>query len=698
MGAGFVRFAELELGVLVEIMRVGFHLIICCLKKEVKIVSQKSHKPFHSASKKMFLPLHLLWLSVIISTATSAQFNTHYCGAGFDKTSYKNTSYYMNLIQVLDSLASEFIINDIKFLYNSSGNHPDMAYALYLCREDVLPNDCHNCLLLARDDLKKTCQSSKDAVYWKDDCMLRYANYSIFSMMNSSATLFMTECNKSNISEETSEQSRFWEDATGFMSGLARKAAYDPKTKLAYSDKSYSNNEKIYGYVQCTPDLSGVDCGRCLQVSVGRLGDYCNGKQGARVLTPSCNVRFETYKFLRFSPGKKKLSTSIIAAIVATVGFLIVIVGMYHVFMRKKRRGVTFNEMENKTDESEIITEQSLQFELSAIKAATNNFSIHNKIGEGGFGGVYKGFLGNGQEIAVKRLSKGSGQGAVEFKNEVVLLAKLQHRNLVRLLGFCLEADEKILIYEYVPNHSLDYFLFDPTKQAQVDWSTRYKIIGGIAKGILYLHEDSRLRIIHRDLKASNILLDGEMNPKISDFGMARIFGRNQIEGKTNRIVGTFGYMSPEYAMHGNFSVKSDVFSFGVLVLEIISGLRNIRVTECGHMDLLCHAWDKWKNGEPLNILDSNLIENCSKNEVIRCINIALLSVQEDAELRPSMASIVSMLNSYSVTLPLPQSPPFVSHSRARRMTSTSLEPKSSLSTSTVWETDASLITEVHAR
>ncbi|XP_040362400.1 G-type lectin S-receptor-like serine/threonine-protein kinase RKS1 isoform X3 [Rosa chinensis] len=189
-------------------------------------------------------------------------------------------------------------------------------------------------------------------------------------------------------------------------------------------------------------------------------------------------------------------------------------------------------------DDSRINSELLL-FHLNTVATATNNFSIENKLGEGGFGSVYKGILYDGKEIAVKRLSKFSGQGVEEFKNEVLLIAKLQHRNLVKILGCCFEEEEKILIYEYLPNKSLDSFIFNEPRRALLSWKRRFEIILGIARGLLYLHEDSRLRIIHRDLKASNVLLDNSLNPKIADFGMARIFRGEQTEANTNRVVGT---------------------------------------------------------------------------------------------------------------------------------------------------------------
>ncbi|XP_028800244.1 G-type lectin S-receptor-like serine/threonine-protein kinase At4g27290 [Neltuma alba] len=312
-------------------------------------------------------------------------------------------------------------------------------------------------------------------------------------------------------------------------------------------------------------------------------------------------------------------------------------------------------------------------YDLSVVASATNDFSTDNKLGEGGFGPVYKGILANGQEIAVKRLSQRSGQGLKEFKNEVVLCAKLQHRNLVKVLGCCIQGEEKMLIYEYMPNKSLDSFIFRSTAQSELlDWPKRYNIICGIARGILYLHQDSRLRIIHRDLKASNVLLDNELTPKISDFGMARIFGGDQVEGNTRRVAGTFGYMAPEYAFDGLFSVKSDVFSFGILVLEIVSGIKNRRLSLPNeNINLIGHAWRLWKEEIPLELIDINLRHSVVESEALRCINIGLLCVQHHPDDRPDMASIVLMLSS-EIALPWPKEPGFLMKNISVKATSSS--------------------------
>ncbi|CAL5405728.1 unnamed protein product [Camellia sinensis] len=298
-------------------------------------------------------------------------------------------------------------------------------------------------------------------------------------------------------------------------------------------------------------------------------------------------------------------------------------------------------------------------FDLATIMNATSNFSVSNKLGEGGFGTVYKGTLEGGQQIAVKWLSRNSRQGIDEFKNEVICIAKLQHRNLVKLLGCYIQREEKILIYEYMPNKSLDSFIFYPIRCTILDWPKRFHIINGIARGLLYLHQDSRLRIIHRDLKVSNVLLDIVMNPKISDFGMGRTFKGDETEANTNRVVGTYGYMSPEYAVDGHFSVKSDVFSFGVLVLEIVSGKRNRGFFHPDHnLNLLGQAWMVYKEGKSLDLLDEAVRDHCHVSEVLRSIHVGLLCVQQSPKDRPTMSSVVLMLGSEGA-LPCSKQPGF---------------------------------------
>ncbi|GMI77545.1 cysteine-rich RLK (RECEPTOR-like protein kinase) 10 [Hibiscus trionum] len=655
---------------------------------------------------KLF-PLAIV-LSLLSPTAEAQQVTYLYHDCPNTTTFSRNSTYQANRDALLSSLSSNGTRGD-GFYNTTSGRGADTVYGLFLCRGDVSTSVCQSCATFAVDDISRRCPVETTAVIWYDECLVRYSNQSIFSSVAEAPAIVLA--NTQNITD----QDRFNQQLQATMDDAATQAANATPgaKKFAIGEANFSTFQTLYTLAQCTPDLSTMDCDRCLQFAMGNLP---TGVRGGRLLTPSCNVRYEIYRFYnqtavappppppatpRTPPpgGNGRRTWQIIVAVIAPI--IVAILFLFLACCLLKRRARKKSEhVQAENGGCDITTVDSLQYDFTTIETATDNFSDANKLGEGGFGEVYKGVLPNLQEIAVKRLSRGSGQGAVEFKNEVVLVAKLQHRNLVRLLGFCLEGEEKILIYEYVPNKSLDYFVYDPVKQEQLDWSRRYKIIGGIARGILYLHEDSRLRIIHRDLKASNVLLDGDMNPKISDFGMARIFGGDQTQGTTRRVVGTYGYMSPEYAMHGQFSVKSDAYSFGVLVLEIISGQKNSNFYETdGAQDLISYAWKLWKDDRPLELLNPVLRDNYSRNEVIRCIQLGLLCVQEDPADRPTMATVVLTLNSYSVTLSMPKEPAFVLHSKSEgRMPYKGLESDQSTSRSAPWSINDVSITELDPR
>ncbi|RIA04733.1 hypothetical protein BRARA_K01001 [Brassica rapa] len=304
---------------------------------------------------------------------------------------------------------------------------------------------------------------------------------------------------------------------------------------------------------------------------------------------------------------------------------------------------------------------QCVPMELVKVVKATENFSDCNKIGKGGYGIVYKGILPDGQAIAAKRLLVRSAHGIEGFTNEVNLIASVQHVNLVQLLGYCFEGEEMILLFELMENSSLDTYIFDKTKSYKIDWEKRWDITNGIARGLLYLHQDSRYRILHRDLKPSNILLDKDMVPKISDFGMAKLFARDETEAtSTTNMVGTFGYMPPEYAIDRICSVKSDVFSFGVLLLEIIAGKRNNEFLYYNEESLLFYIWKLWLEGKGLDIVDPVIVDSSSTfrpSEVLRCIHIGLLCVQESKDNRPLMSSVMLMLTSDKTEMNQPERP-----------------------------------------
>ncbi|OEL30997.1 Cysteine-rich receptor-like protein kinase 19 [Dichanthelium oligosanthes] len=584
-----------------------------------------------------------------------------FCG---DSTFKANSTYQAHLNLVAATLPKNVSESPDFFATAVVGTVPEQLWAMGLCRGDVNATTCFSCLSQAFLDLPNDCSYNKDAVIYYDPCMLRYSNNQLLPEDDNSGLTYTINGNV-NV---TSEQGRFNRLVAVLVNATADYAAYNSTRRFATGEANFDQEyPKVYSLAQCKPGLAPAVCRNCLAVLISESLDSLTNNIGGRMLWINCNYRYDTEPFFN-GPAMVHLASTSGAPVAAPASAPAVPPTFGTPAAAGAKDPVYSTEL---TEEEDMEMVNSMIIDVAILRAATGDFDESNKLGEGGFGAVYKvGVLPDGDEIAVKRLSQSSTQGVEELKNELALVAKLKHKNLVRLVGICLEQLERLLVYEFVPNRSLDLILFDTEKREQLDWGQRYKIINGIARGLQYLHEDSQLKVIHRDLKASNILLDMNMNPKISDFGLARIFGRDQTQAVTDHVVGTYGYMAPEYMMRGNYSVKSDAFSFGVMVLEIVTGRKNNYCYNSGmSKDLLTAVWEHWDDGTVTEMVDPCMDGDFPEDDVLRCIHIGLLCVQGDPAARPVMSSVVMMLGSDTVTLQAPSKPALFARNTAGNTT-----------------------------
>eukprot|EP00253_Pinus_taeda_P033217 PITA_33217 len=668
---------------------------------------------FGNSSKEAAILFHVIGLLLITNfPSVISELRSYKCNNA--STYADGSTFSSNLNKVLGDLVK----NTPQTGFNTSfyGQSPNRIYGLLQCTGNIPEQDCSLCSQEANKSVPQLCGNSIGGRIWLDNCFIRYQNFSFFSKLDTNGTLLehVNDIGTTNLNA-------FRRSTLNLLSNLSNKAYNSANKGFAVGSAAYSSIGTVYGLVQCWRDLSITDCKSCLQLATDRIYQCCSMKQGAQALFGSCTVRYEIYPFFytglggtstsppappppppssAFSGGNsptvpaqtplangasptssQSSSSKTLPIVLGIVGGGVVVALIVCLFAIRSKlksaiscRRVTRapNEETHENDpEWTLQNRDQIVFTLEALIEATDNFHENKKLGEGGFGPVYKGITRDGKEIAVKKLSIKSGQGKREFMNEVKLVANVRHRNLVKLIGCCAEGPERLLVYEYLPNKSLDNFLFDPEKKRQLDWHKRYNIIMGIARGLLYLHQDSRLRIIHRDIKANNILLDEELNSKIADFGLARLFPEDVTHIQT-RAAGTCGYMAPEYAMRGRLSVKADVYSFGVLVLEIVSGRK------CSDLkfpqetkSLLEWAWRLYKKGHLLNMIDSAITETCRQEEALRCIHVALLCTQADPVIRPAMSKVIPMITSASVTLDSAAQPAFVKGSESNLAGST---------------------------
>ncbi|XP_039685907.1 cysteine-rich receptor-like protein kinase 29 isoform X3 [Medicago truncatula] len=488
----------------------------------------------------------LLFIIIIVSQAQGQPDFVRYSCLNNNGNYTANSTYQNNLNTLLSNLTSNTQIN-YGFYNFSYGQNTDKVNAIGLCRGDVKPDVCRSRLNDSRVLLTKLCPNQKEAIGWYEDYMLRYSNQSIFGILEWSPKFYMS--NPNNVTEV--------DPFNRVLGNLMRKlreiaASSDSRLKFAADNATdvNLNFQTIYGLVQCTPDLSEQDCNDCLEFAISEIPIYCYNKIGCRVVKPSCNIRYEVYRFSdpttvinqdEHSPSEEEKSKSshTTVAIVVPTAVVVAALLIFICICLRKRKAATINLGEiEENDNDDIEIAESFLFNFETLRVATGNFSEANKLGHGGFGVVYQGILAGGQVIAVKRSNKKS--------------------------------------------------MFGLGKALQNHWS---------------------------------------------------------------------GYMAPEYVRFGEFSVKSDVFSFGVLVLEIISGQKACPVLRGrSSEDLLGFAWRSWREGTITNIIDPSL-SNGSQNEIMRCIHIALLCVQENLVERPTMATVALMLSSYSLSLSVPLEP-----------------------------------------
>ncbi|XP_022737314.1 cysteine-rich receptor-like protein kinase 1 [Durio zibethinus] len=601
----------------------------------------------------------IIWVYLIFSSCFLPSFSHHQafrahlmCGT----TNETSQTFIRNVNKVMGAL-SELVAAQGWGIF-SVIDPPFNVFGLGQCYDDVNGNDCRICFDTATEDLKRCIHATSGRIYL-DRCFQRFDNYSFYNE-GFDANYDHVMCGSP---KGVSNDSYIYQDFQNKLDLVVMNV-----TKMALKNNGYAATEvkgglvTIYALAQCWKTIDKESCRECLRNAGLGLRKCAPGAEGKGMFS-GCYMRYSTNRFFdqvaETNDNQGFGHWVIIGMALAAIAFtLLAGVGALISYKRlsKKKEG-----LDGLDDIPAAGNKTSLNFKYETLEKATESFDESRKLGQGGAGSVFKGILPNGKTVAVKRLFFNTRQWVDQFFNEVNLISGIQHKNLVKLLGCSIEGPESLLVYQYVPNRSLDQILFVKNTIHILSWSQRFNIICGTAEGLAYLHGGSGVKIIHRDIKASNILLDENLTPKIADFGLARCVASDKSHVST-AIAGTLGYMAPEYLVRGQLTEKADVYAFGVLVLEIATGRKNSVFSE-GSSSILYSVWKQYKADSITQAIDSGLKGRFDEREATSALLVGLLCTQASVALRPFMSEVVQMLADTSGVIPSPKQPPFLNAS-----------------------------------
>ncbi|CAF2084195.1 unnamed protein product [Brassica rapa subsp. narinosa] len=595
----------------------------------------------------------LTWVSFIVLLTTVASKPLLFCQPQHQQV--VNPRRHVDFLRAMTSV-DELITKHKLYVESSFTDVSPPIYVLLQCRQDLSASHCRRCFNDSKLKLEETCSSSNSGRVHGDNCFLRFDNRD-FSEDFVDPRFDRTKCKRTGPVVD-----KFWIDLDEAFVNATLKAV----KKGGFGAASVSpagGSPGVYALAQCWQRLDGNSCRDCLVNARSSLR-ACQSHE-ARAFFTGCYLKYSTLKFfddaavLKLDDDERSfINSSYLPDLsdqdvmkLAVAAFSLSILTSLGAFISYKRF--------SRKRKAQIPSCSNFKYEV--LEKATESFHDSMKLGQGGAGSVYKGILPDGRVVAVKKLFFNTREWADQFFNEVNLISRVEHKNLVRLLGCSIEGPKSLLVYEYVQNRSLDQILFMKNTVHILSWKQRFTIIIGISEGLEYLHRGSEVKIIHRDIKTSNILLDQNLSPKIADFGLARSLGTDKTQTNTG-IAGTLGYLAPEYLIKGQLTEKADVYAYGVLIIEIATGKKNNAFSQ-GTSSVLHSVWEHFKADTLKSSVDPRLKGMFTEEDALKVLEIGLLCVQSSVELRPSMSEIVYMLKNNDCKFDSPRQPPFLSAS-----------------------------------